>query len=124
MGQLVVRIEDPYSLKTNAHKMPFGTYVEVEFIGQVLTNVFKLPQESVTNSTVWVVGDDKKLIPKKVDVIREEGAFFLIKSGLNEGDELVMTLPEYPQEGMAVRVDGEPDDYESGSRLAVLSDDE
>lgn len=124
MGQLVVRVEDPYSLQTNAHKMPFGTYVEVEFIGQVLTNVFKLPQESVTNSTVWVVGDGKKLIPKKVDVIREEGAFFLIRSGLEEGDEVVMTLPEYPQEGMVVKVDGEPDDYESGAKLAVLADEE
>ena len=124
MGQLVVRVEDPYSLKTNAHKMPFGTYVEVEFLGQVLTNVYKLPQESVTNNTVWVVGEDKKLIAKKVDVIREEGAFFLIRSGLSENDELVMTLPEYPQEGMVVRIDGQPDDYESGAQLAVLSDDE
>ena len=124
MGQLVVRVEDPYSLKTNANKMPFGTYVEVEFIGQVLKSVYKLPQESVTNNTVWVVGEDKKLIPRKVDVVREEGAFFLIRSGLQENDQLVMTLPEYPQEGMVVKVDGEPDNYESGAQLAVLSDEE
>ena len=70
------------------------------------------------------MGEDKKLIAKKVDVIREEGAFFLIRSGLSENDELVMTLPEYPQEGMVVRIDGQPDDYESGAQLAVLSDDE
>ena len=124
MVQLVVRVEDPYSLKTNTHKMPFGTYVEVEFIGQVLTNIYKVPQESVTNNTVWVVGEDKKLIPRKVDVVREEGAFFLIRTGLQENDQLLMTLPEYPQEGMVVKVDGEPDDYESGAQLAVLSDEE
>ena len=124
MGQLVVKVDDPYSLKTNAHKMPFGTYVEVEFIGQILSNVYKLPQEWVTNDTVWIVGEDKKLIPKKVDVVREEGAFFLVRSGLSENDQLVTTLPEYPQEGMLVKIDGEPDDYESPARLAVLSDNE
>ncbi|TDF41422.1 efflux RND transporter periplasmic adaptor subunit [Alteromonadaceae bacterium M269] len=122
MGQLVVQVEDPYSLKTQAPKMPFGTYVEVEFIGQVLSNVYKLPQEWVNNDTVWVVGNDKKLIPKKVTVVREEGPFFLVSAGLAENDQLVTTLPEYPQEGMEVKIDGEPDDFETPAKLSILAD--
>lgn len=104
MSQLVVRVNDPYSLKSNSPALKFGSYVEVNIAGQTLQNVYRLPQELVTNRTVWVVDSEQKLQPKNVEVLREEGAFFLINSGLQNDDKLVMTLPEYPQKGMEVRL--------------------
>lgn len=104
MSQLVVRIEDPYSLESDQPEMKFGSYVEVQFVGRTLRQTFKLPQDLVTNRTVWVLDSEDKMVPRQVEILRESEEFFLIGSGLNENDRLVMTLPEYPQEGMAVKI--------------------
>lgn len=104
MSQLVVRVDDPYSLKGNAPALKFGSYVEINIAGQTLENVYRLPQELVTNNRVWIVDQDNKLVSKPVEVLREEGEFFLIGNGLSRNDQVVMTLPEYPQKGMSVRL--------------------
>ncbi|OUL56206.1 efflux RND transporter periplasmic adaptor subunit [Pseudoalteromonas ulvae] len=104
MSNLVVRIEDPYGLTSDVPPLKFGSYVEVNFAGQTLNQIFRLPQELVNNSTVWIVNDEQKLQPKQVQVLREEGEYFLINAGLDSQDKLVLTLPEYPQKGMEVKV--------------------
>ena len=109
MSHLVVRVEDPYSLQTDSPRLKFGSYVEVNFVGQTLNNIYRLPQELVTNRIVWVVNDEQKLESHKVEVLREDGAYFLINKGLSNDDKLVLTLPEYPQDGMLVKIDGVED---------------
>lgn len=107
MSHLVVEIDDPYSLKHDLPKVMFGSYVEVNFEGQPLNNVFLLSQDLVSNRKVWLVDEDNKLQVKTVNVVREEGDLFIINSGLNNNDKLVMTVPEYPQIGMEIRIAGE-----------------
>jgi len=104
MNHLVVRVDDPYSLNSQLPSLKFGTYVEVSFAGKELKNVFKVPQTLVNNRKVWLLDENQQLQSHAVEVIREEGSFFYISSGLKENDKLVMTLPEYPQNGMAVKV--------------------
>ncbi|ATC96339.1 efflux RND transporter periplasmic adaptor subunit [Pseudoalteromonas tunicata] len=104
MSNLVVRIEDPYGLSSDLPVLKFGSYVEVNFAGQTLNQIYRLPQELVNNSTVWIVNDEQKLEPKQVQVLREEGEYFLINAGLKSQDKLVLTLPEYPQKGMEVKI--------------------
>ena len=106
MSSLVVRIEDPYGLKNIQPAIKFGSYVQVNFAGAMLNNIYRLPQELVNNQTVWVVNENQELEPRKVTVIREEGEYFYISSGLNADDKLVITLPEYPQKGMQVKIAG------------------
>ncbi|MBH0027205.1 efflux RND transporter periplasmic adaptor subunit [Pseudoalteromonas sp. SWN29] len=106
MSSLVVRIEDPYGLKTKQPAIKFGSYVQVNFAGAILNNIYRLPQALVNNQTVWVVNENQELEPRKVTVIREEGEYFYISSGLNADDKLVITLPEYPQKGMQVKIAG------------------
>ncbi|MEG3757563.1 efflux RND transporter periplasmic adaptor subunit [Pseudoalteromonas carrageenovora] len=106
MSSLVVRIEDPYGLKTKQPAIKFGSYVQVNFAGATLNNIYRLPQALVNNQTVWVVNESQELEPRKVTVIREEGEYFYISSGLNADDQLVTTLPEYPQKGMPVKIAG------------------
>lgn len=109
MNHLVVRIEDPYSVNSNLPKLMFGHYVNVTFAGQELNQVFRLSQDLVTNKTVWVVDDENKLEKKHVEVIREEGEYFLLGNGLSESDQVILTMPEYPQVGMEVKIAGEKD---------------
>ena len=104
VSHIVVQVDDPYNIQSNGSDLKFGKYVEVSFSGQQLSQIYKLPQELVNNSTVWVVDEQQKLQPKKVNVLRSEGPFFLIDKGLNNDEKLVLTLPEYPQEGMEVKL--------------------
>ena len=106
MSSLVVRIEDPYGLKNIQPAIKFGSYVQVNFAGAMLNNIYRLPQELVNNKTVWIVNEEQQLEPRKVTVIREEGEYFYISDGLQTDDKLVITLPEYPQKGMAVKIAG------------------
>jgi RND family efflux transporter MFP subunit len=110
MVNMVIRIDDPYGLKSNLTPLPFGSYVEVQFNGRTVDNLFQVPQELVIDERVWVVDPEDKLIPKPVHVLREEQANFFIDSGIENGDELVLTVPEFPQIGMTViRVNDEAD---------------
>jgi multidrug efflux system membrane fusion protein len=103
MSQLVVRVEDPYGIKNGLPALKYGTYVEIAFKGRTLQQIYRLPQELVSNRTVWIVDKDNKLQPRKVDIIREEGEYFLIGEGLVDDEKIVVTLPEYPQKGMEVK---------------------
>ncbi|GMQ49102.1 efflux RND transporter periplasmic adaptor subunit [Vibrio sp. 10N] len=102
MVNMVIRIEDPYGLQSDETPLPFGSYVEVQFNGRQVQALFKVPQELVIDERVWVVDPDDKLIPKPVHVLREEQANFFIDAGIENGDELVLTVPEFPQIGMAI----------------------
>lgn len=104
MSQLVVRVEDPYSLKSNLPPLKFGHYVEVSFAGKTLNQVYRLPQALVTNRIIWVLDEEQQMQPKRVEILREEGAYFLISEGLEDQDKLITTLPEYPQKGMKVKI--------------------
>ena len=107
MGHVVVELEDPYGLQRDLPRILFGSYVEVSFDGLMLNDVVKLSQDLVTNNRVWVLNDDKTIKQKVVDVVKEEGKDFLIGDGLEQGDNIVMTIPEFPQEGMEVRLEGD-----------------
>jgi RND family efflux transporter MFP subunit len=104
MTNLVVRIEDPYAVNSEAPVLKFGNYVEISFNGKVLRDVFKIKQDLVNNKIVWTLDNDGKLVSRTVNVVREQGDFFLIDSGLENGEQIVLTPPEYPQTGMEVIV--------------------
>jgi RND family efflux transporter MFP subunit len=103
MSYFVARIEDPYAINTNKPIVKFGSYSTIAFEGKTLSDVYRIPQELVTNRLLWTLDDDNKLSSHKVRVIREENGDFLIQGSFN-ANKVVMTLPEYPQNGMAVKV--------------------
>jgi multidrug efflux system membrane fusion protein len=104
MSQLIVRIEDPYGLTSSVPALKFGHYVEVSFAGRTLNQVYRLPQELINNRIIWLLDEEQQMQPQRVKILREEGAYFLISEGLQNEDKLVITLPEYPQKGMKVKI--------------------
>lgn len=104
MINMVVRVDDPYAIESDASPLKFGSYVEVQFIGKELKHIYRLPQELVNNRQVWVVNEDNELEPRIVNVLRAEQEFMLISEGLSDEDQIVLTVPEYPQKGMRVEV--------------------
>ena len=103
MTHFVARIEDPYALNATKPIVKFGTYTTISFEGKTLENVYRIPQELVTNRTLWTIDEESKLVSKKIQVIREDGSDFLIQGTFNP-NKVVMSLPEYPQNGMEVKV--------------------
>jgi len=103
MTHLVARISDPYALNSDKPVVKFGTYSSISFHGKTLKAVFRVPQELVTNRILWTLDEDNKLASHQVNVIREDGTDFLIQGNFN-ADKVVMALPEYPQNGMEVKV--------------------
>jgi len=104
MTNVVVRISDPYGINNKQPAIKFGSYVEVNFAGKELKHIYRLPQELVNNRTVWVVNENNELQPRTVNVLRAEGEFMLIAEGIEQSDQLVLTVPEYPQKGMTVKL--------------------
>jgi RND family efflux transporter MFP subunit len=103
MTHLVARINDPYGINNNNPALKFGTYATVLFKGVTLEKVYRVPQELVTNRILWTLDEENNLVSNTVEVIREEGADFLLRGTFN-ANSVVQSLPEYPQEGMPVRV--------------------
>lgn len=120
MQHLVIRVEDPYALNSDLPALKFGTYVEVSFPGKELSNVYKVPQYLITNRKIWLVDDEDKLVSRAVNVVREEGSWFYISSGVDELDRMVKNLPEYPQEGMEVNI-VDKDDNKGGQASNTLA---
>lgn len=114
MSQLVAQIKDPYGIHSNAPALKFGSYVEVSFTGKTLHNVFRLPQELVTQHKVWVVNGEQALESKVVEVAREDDTYFLVSAGLINDDRIVLTLPEYPQNGLKVKLAGQTEAQAAG----------
>lgn len=109
MTNIVVQVKNPYSIGSSLPKMQFGNYVTVRFNGQSLNNVFKLSQDLVTNNSVWITTKEQQLDIRRIEVLREEADYFIVGNGLKNGDSLVLTLPEYPQKGLDVLIDGQED---------------
>lgn len=104
MSHIVVEINDPYSIDTAAPEVKFGEYVAVSFEGIELENVYKIPQALVNRRVIWTLDDENKMQSKPVNVVREEGKFFLINDGIDASDRIITSLPEYPQNGMEVKI--------------------
>lgn len=108
MTHLVLRIDDPYGLRNGQPRVKFGAYVNVSFSGKTLTGVYRVPQSLITKNQIWLLAEDGTLFSRPVDVVHESGKDFLIRGELSNAS-VVLTLPEYPQPGMAVKVADQDD---------------
>jgi RND family efflux transporter MFP subunit len=102
MNHIVTTIEDPYAIHNDADSLKFGQYVKVKVSAKTLNNVILINQDHVDNNTVWLLDENEKLQQQSIIVERTEGKSLYV-SGLQNGDQLVVKLPSYPQIGMKVR---------------------
>lgn len=104
MSHVVITLDDPYGIRSGAPSLPFGSYVGTEFLGARMNNVVKVPQTLVNNNRVWLVDSEDRLTAVDVTVVRDDENAFIVSAGLAQNDRLVLDLPEYPQQGMAVKI--------------------
>ncbi|MGM0481599.1 MAG: efflux RND transporter periplasmic adaptor subunit [Pseudomonadota bacterium] len=107
----VAEIPDPYNLEKQTHPEPlrFGRFVQAQIEGQKVSQVMKVPTYAINNDgTVWVVGDNRQLQKKNIEVIRTQENTSIVSSGLEKGDRVVLTQLKNALNGMKVRLQGDP----------------
>lgn len=113
---VVARIPDPYSVlesTTNPSPLKIGTFVTAIINGKQEDNLIKLPREAFKDLTQVLVSDkDNKLYTRDLEVIRAEADTVYVRSGLADGDRVLMTAIESPVQGMSLRVEGDPEPVE------------
>lgn len=86
---------------------PIGMFVKAEVEGQELDNVVRVPRVAMVNrEEVLLVSEEGKLKFAKVTVRRREGEDVLVSSGLEGGEQIVVTPPSAPVPGLAVKIVG------------------
>ncbi len=107
----VVQVRDPYKLYSNEHEEPLriGTYVNAEIQGRLLEDVMILPRYTLlANDLVWVADRENRLRTRYVDVITSSGDQVYIRSGLEAGDQVILTRMENPLNSTLVQVELQP----------------
>lgn len=106
MASVVVAVKDPYGQQQTAGPgadLTPGMFVEVWLQGRVLEDVIALPREALRDhETVWVAEGDRLSI-RQVEIARRERTQVLVSSGLEPGDQVVLTGLSAAAEGMQLR---------------------
>jgi membrane fusion protein, multidrug efflux system len=106
MINVVVRVKKPYARKP---PLAAGLFVTVDIKGRRLSDAAIIPRSALHEGhVVWVVTKDGRLSFREVDVGRIQGERVLVRSGLKDGERLVITSLKAVTEGMVIRdVSGE-----------------
>jgi multidrug efflux pump subunit AcrA (membrane-fusion protein) len=100
---VVVEVPEPF--KDSGSKPPLlpGMFVEVLIEGNILKNAIAVPRDAMRNSNeVWVAKDGQLHI-QPLDVVRADRDFAYARSGLDDGDMIVVSSLDMVIEGMRVR---------------------
>jgi RND family efflux transporter MFP subunit len=108
MAQLVVRVDDPYRLRTEGYtqklNLELGMFVEVIFQGKTLADMMEIPRAALReNSTVWIMDSDQKLKIVPVEIIRLQKDTVLVDGSLEDGDLVILTSLPGGADGMKLR---------------------
>lgn len=101
MITVVVRVDKPYAIKP---PLAVGLFVTVDIEGRILPDAAVIPRAALhQDATVWVVNDKGILRFRKVTVARYQGNGIIIESGLNNGEQVVISPLKAVTDGMIVR---------------------
>ena len=107
MLHAVAEVKDPYGRGGQPGRPPLavGMFVEAEIQGRTIKDVMVLPRSAMrADDEVLVVDQDDRLRFRKVDVLRTEKDRVLVRSGLEAGDRVGVSIVEAAVDGMKVRV--------------------
>ncbi len=101
MIHVVVAVDEPYARRP---PLIVGLFVSVEIQGSTLAGSALIPRVALhQGDVVWVVGDGDRLSFRKVDVARAQGNEILVRTGLRDGERVVVSPLQAATDGMHVR---------------------
>ncbi|PNH91235.1 efflux RND transporter periplasmic adaptor subunit [Vibrio diazotrophicus] len=101
---LIVRIPEPYRQAQPGERPPLirDTFVKVTLKAQQLENQLIVPINAIHRGNVYVVKDNQLTI-QPVDVDFTQGQIAVVKSGVSEGDMVVVSQLQPAVEGMKLK---------------------
>lgn len=131
MARVLVQIDDPLGLKTNAKRskgkrsrktvvsegpktpakqlpLLLGSFVKVSIGGRSIDNVVRIPRDALHNGDEVYVYRDKKLDIRKVKVVWRTEESVILSEGLRSGDLVIVSPLPAPVAGMKLRTGDEP----------------
>ncbi|WP_051957863.1 efflux RND transporter periplasmic adaptor subunit [Desulfobacter vibrioformis] len=105
MATVIIAVQNPLGIRDHISGQPLmlNDYVNVEISGRTLDNVVQLPRSALKdNDTVWV-NTNNTLDIRKVSLAWKGTDHIYIKTGLDQGDQVVVSSLSTPVQGMAVK---------------------
>lgn len=108
MVHAVAQVRDPYGRGPDRQRPPLavGMYVRAEIDGAVADNVVLLPRAAVrVDGRVLIVDKEHRLRFREIDVLRTTRDALVVRSGLRDGERVVLSALDAVTDGMVVRVE-------------------
>ena len=108
MAQLLVRIDDPLSLKEenrNKPKLLLGSYVRAEIEGITIDSGYRIDRSNLHDAnTVWLMDEEGKLDIRPVEVLYRGQDSVIVSRGIDDGESLVISPLSSPVAGTALKL--------------------
>ncbi len=124
----IAEVIDPYGSGASQHKMPLavGLYVDATIAGRTVANEYLVSRQALrAGSQLYVVDGRGHLDIRKVQVTHSTSEDAVIASGLNPGDQVVISSIRNPIQGMALeamhQASAEPDSVAKSESTDVES---
>ena len=83
--------------------MLIGEYVRANINGSTLENVYSIPRKALRNNqAIWIATSDGTLDIRNVDVLWRDERRILIRNGIKDGEQLIVSDLTAPIQGMDV----------------------
>ncbi len=105
LARVIIELQAPYA-KTEEHRplLSLGSFVAVEIDGRLLRNVIAIPRSALrADNTVWVANAAKQLEIRRVMVTRLTATEALVESGLEAGEQVILTNLQGAAQGLTLR---------------------
>ncbi|MHC5039438.1 MAG: efflux RND transporter periplasmic adaptor subunit [Planctomycetota bacterium] len=110
MARLIVSIQDPLCMKPENRGKPamiLGAYVRAVMDGSELREVIPVPRLALRDGNrVWVMDKEDTLDIREVSIVWHGRDRVCVRSGLTDGERIVMSDLGSPVQGMALRIPG------------------
>jgi hypothetical protein len=108
MQYAVARIDDPYALRPDAgQRKPLlaGTFVRAAVQGVTIPAVYRVPPLAMNgHAEVLVMDVSEHLRRRQVNVVRTDADWVYVSSGLQAGDQAIVSPVQVPVDGMRLIV--------------------
>ncbi len=124
MARVLISVPDPLHLDDSSGRslpMLIDAYVNVAIEGREVNDVVALPRATLREGRqVWIMNSEDKLEIRDVGIVWGNRDTVLVRSGLREGERLVVSDLPAPVEGMALALD--EDHLDGTPRTTVISE--
>ncbi len=110
LARLLITVDDPLARQAENQGKPaliLDSIIEATITGKEIENVVRLERAYLReDDTAWLMDEDQKLKIVRLDIVFRDTKFAYVKSGLSDGDRVVITGLTTISEGAPLRTEG------------------